>query len=101
MVCYDGVWAAGDHDGRMSWLIFGEGVEQAALGTAGLVPVRADLSGPAEGGHVTGHDDLAVGGAALLPLRQVVAPQVPAFLRDGQGQVRLCTSCTTTSPGRT
>src|SRR5450759_1149667 len=64
----------------------GELLEQASFDAAGLVPVRADLSGPAQGGHVAGHDDLAVGKAGVLLLGEVVAPQVPAFLPDGQVQ---------------
>ena len=51
-----------------------ECVEQAAFDAAGKVPVCADLSGPAQSGHVAGHDDLAVGEAAVLGLGQVVAP---------------------------
>jgi hypothetical protein len=49
--------------------VLGEPVEQTALDAAGPVTVRADLSGPAQRGHVTGHDDLAVGEAAVLLLR--------------------------------
>jgi hypothetical protein len=60
--------------GRMSRRLLRECVEQAALDAAGLVPVRADLSGAAQGGHVAGHDDLAVGDAAVLLLGQVAAP---------------------------
>ena len=58
----------------MSWRVLRECVEQAALDAAGLVSARADLSGPAQGGHVAVHDDLAVGEAGVLRLGQVVAP---------------------------
>ena len=48
----------------MSWRVLGECVEQAAFDGAGLVSVRADLGGPAQGGH----DDLAnaICGSLLL-----------------------------------
>jgi hypothetical protein len=72
----------------MSWRVLGECVEQAAFDGAGLVAVRADPGGPAQGGHVAGHADLAAGKAAVFALGQVVAPQVPAFLRDGQDETR-------------
>jgi len=35
-----------------------ESVDQAALDAAGLIPAGADLSGPAQDGHMAGHDDL-------------------------------------------
>jgi hypothetical protein len=44
-----------------------------------------------QGGQVAGHDYLAVGDAAVLPLVQVIASQVLALLDDRQHEARgLC-----------